>query len=170
MRSSFARPDSRWRLSPHKSHLRCRFLAGRWSEPVPLLHRSPKFLPLLGTHVPASPAPSAPAMPSRPPMPQSSEQNPAQRQQSQRLPEAQRPPAEERRQQPVPQVHHHLRRPQRQTAESLQSPDGAIQNHFFLIVLESLGEFCAVKFVPFRKFVIHPLQPLPQMQHCIPLA
>jgi hypothetical protein len=41
-------------------------------------------------------------------MVQSAEQNPAQRQQSQRLPEAKRAPAEQRRKKPVPQVHHHF--------------------------------------------------------------
>jgi len=90
-------------------YLRCGcFLASRRSKPIPLIHGPPKFLPLLRTHIPASPAPSAPTMPARPAGVQSAEQNPAQRQQSQRLPEPQRPPAEKRRQQPVPQMHDHL--------------------------------------------------------------
>jgi hypothetical protein len=37
-----------------------------------------------------------------------SEQNPAQRQQAESLPETQRLPSEKRRQQPVPQAHHNL--------------------------------------------------------------
>src|ERR1051325_7250561 len=50
------------------------------------------------THVPFSAARSPPA----------TEQNPAEKQQSQRLPERNQAPSEQRRQQPIPQMHHNL--------------------------------------------------------------
>src|SRR5580765_793365 len=78
------------------------------TDVVALIHRSPELLPLFRGHVPAPPAESASTVPSRTAVVQPSEEDPAQRQQAECLPEAERPPAEQRRQQPIPQMHHHF--------------------------------------------------------------
>src|ERR1039457_5989902 len=78
------------------------------AEALVCCYGTAKLFPLLRRHVPAAPVEVAAAFAARCTMAQTTKQNPAQCQQSQRLPETKRPPAEQWRQQPIPQVHHHF--------------------------------------------------------------
>src|SRR5215469_13337366 len=86
----------------------CLSLAAGRAEAIAFIHRFPDPFPLLGRHIPTSSAETAAAGAARPAMPQSTKQNPAQRQQPQRLPEGKHSPAKQRWQQPVPEAHHHF--------------------------------------------------------------
>src|SRR5579872_2148512 len=83
-------------------------LACRSSEVVPFRHGVTEFFPLLRRHLLAASFPATSGAVSMMMASKSAEQDPAQRQQSQRLPERKRPPSEQRRQQPVPQMHDYL--------------------------------------------------------------
>ena len=95
---------------------------------------------------------------------QASEQNPAESQQSESLPEGNLPPSEQRRQQPVPQMHHHFaanpdekRDPQR---GQQSNPDPFL---FLMLCSSFLRSFL-------RKLVVNALQSFAQMKHRVALA
>ena len=137
--------------------LRCGAFAHSRPNVIPLRHRLPKLLPLLRAHVPAPSSEPAAAPPSGPAMMQPSKQNPAQQQQSQRLPETQHSPSAKRRQQPVPQVHDHF------TAhENKQRNPNNCQRQRSTIFIFSYSSSLLFEI---RRT---PLQSLAQMQHRIP--
>src|SRR5258708_37903997 len=83
--------------------------AGGWAEAPTFAHALPESFPLFRRHVSAALFHATAEIGSpRTVSSQSAEQDPAQRQKSQRLPEANLAPAEERRQQPIPQANHHF--------------------------------------------------------------
>src|SRR3984885_12684593 len=78
-------------------------------EPTPSPHTLPEFLTLLRSHPPPALAHApAKARTAKPASANAPEQDPAQRQNPNRLPEGDHAPPKQRRQQPVPQIHHQL--------------------------------------------------------------
>src|SRR5271157_197635 len=84
-------------------------LAGGRAEAEAFAHALPESFPLFGRHVLATLFHAAAETGATGTVPsQSAEEDPAQRQQSQRLPKGDLAPAEERRQQPIPEVQHYF--------------------------------------------------------------
>src|SRR5271155_6085479 len=84
-------------------------LAGGWAEAEAFAHALPELFPLFGRHVLAALGHSPPIIGAmKAATTNASEQNPAESQQSDSLPEGNLPPSEQRRQQPIPQVQYYF--------------------------------------------------------------
>ena len=99
-----------------------------------------------------------------------SEQNPAESQQSDSLPEGNLPPSEQRWQQPVPQVQNQLAAnpDEKRNCKGRQNSNP----YPFLNLIHVVLLICSYHFFAsfLRKFVVNALQPFPEMQHRIAFA
>src|SRR5579862_8408656 len=131
--------DSSWRV-PEGLRLQ-RSLLSTASDPIPLIHRFAKLLSLFWRHTPAASTEAAAARAARSAVAESSEQDSAQGQQPQSLPEAKRSPAKQRRQQPIPQVHHHFaadKEKQRDSNNCERNDPVPFSSHVLFLTFDSL--------------------------------
>src|SRR6202162_1219729 len=115
-------------------------LAGGWGEAAPPAYPLPKAFPLLRGHVLPAVRHSIGHSTAKigaigTVASKSAEEDPAQRQNSKRLPEGNLTPSEERRQQPIPQLQHYFAAEGNKQQHRQRSQDNPFLSHFPFLML-----------------------------------